>query len=138
MSNYRELEAKFKQYRSRVTRGTEAAMRRTAAKMTKDMREHVPVDTGALKASIRYSVSKATGEVVVRIHANAQSPEGTKYAEFVEFGTGIQNEHGDGRKDWPGMAPQPFIRPAFRKYLPELQKSIQKTMRVDGIGPSGW
>lgn len=154
MSNYRELEAKFKQYRSRVTRGTEAAMRKTAAKMTKDMRENVPVDTGALRGSIRYSVSKATGEIVVRIHANAQSAEGTKYAEFIEFGTGIYNQHGDGRKTpwvvsavvhgvprtWTthGMVAHPFIRPAFRKYLPELQKSIQRTMRVDGIGPSGW
>lgn len=149
MSDYRELTAHFKQYRSRVTRNTETALRTAAAKMTREMRATVPVDTGALKSSIRYSVSKATGEIVVRIHANAQGGNGAKYAEFIEFGTGIYNEHGGGRatpwivtavvhgqlRTWKthGMRPQPFIRPAFRKYAPELQKMIRESMRVDGM-----
>ena len=131
MSDYRQLQAHFKQYRSRVTRNTEAYMRKVAAEMTKDMRDRVPVDTGTLKGSIRYAVSKKYGEITVRIHANAKSPEGTKYAEFVEFGTGPYNEHGDGRPDWHGMKPQPFVRPAFAAHKHELQKMIQQTMRVD-------
>ena len=147
MSNYRELAAHFKQYRSRVTRNTEAAMRKAAAEMTKDMRARVPVDTGNLKNSIRYAVSKRYGEIVVRIHANAEN-EGTKYAEFIEFGTGIYNEHGDGRttpwivtakvhgtaRTWKtsGMKAQPFIRPAFAAHKGQLQKMIQQSMRVDG------
>lgn len=147
MSNYRELMAHFKQYRSRVTRNTEAVMRSVAADMTKDMRARVPVDTGNLKNSIRYSVSKKYGEITVRIHANATSEGGTKYAEFIEFGTGIYNEHGDGRttpwvvsatvhgtpRTWTtrGGKPQPFIRPAFAAHKHKLQKMIQQTMRVD-------
>ena len=150
MSNYREIAASFKQYRSRVTRGTEAAIRKAAGLMTNEMRATVPVDTGALKTSIRYSVVKKNGEVIARIHANASGQNGAKYAEFIEFGTGIYNEHGDGRRTpwvvtatvhgttrtWrtSGMRAHPFIRPAFQKYKPQLQKSIQQTMRVDG-GP---
>lgn len=146
MSNYRELSAHFKQYRSRVTRNTETALRTAAAKMTKEMRATVPKDTGALRSSIMYRVSKKTGEIIVRIHAHAKSAEGTEYAEFIEFGTGIYNEHGDGRKTpwivtavvhgeprtWKtqGMKAHPFIRPAFRKYAPELQKMIRESMRV--------
>lgn len=148
MSDYRELEAHFKQYRSRVTRNTESAMRRAAAAMTKDMRARVPVDTGDLKNSIRYAISKRTGEIIVRIHANARGENGAKYAEFVEFGTGIYNQHGDGRqtpwvvtatvhgqvRTWTtrGMKAHPFIRPAFAAHKGELQKMIAASMRVDG------
>lgn len=117
--------------------------------MTEEMRRTVPVDTGNLQGSIRYSTVSRGGEIIARIHANALAADGqTKYAEFIEFGTGAYNEHGDGRKEpwvvtavvhgqlrtWKthGNKAHPFIRPAFRKYKGELQKSIQKTMKVDG------
>ena len=153
MSNYRELSAHFKQYRSRVTRNTKEAMKSAARKMTAEMRATVPVDTGTLKRSIRFrGPFNENGHYVVRIYANAESKgdKPAKYAEFIEFGTGIYNEHGDGRThDLPwtvtavvhgklvtwktkGMRAQPFIRPAFRKYAPELQQMIQQSMRVDG------
>lgn len=149
MSDYRELTAHFKQYRSRVTANTEASMKNVAAKMTKAMRETAPKDTGNLGRKIRYSTSHEGGHIIIRIHCYARGKNGAKYAEFVEFGTGIYNEHGDGRatpwivtavvhgqlRTWKthGMRPQPFIRPAFRKYAPELQKMIRESMRVDGM-----
>lgn len=79
-----------------------------------------PVRLGNLKNSIDYVVDES--ELIGYIGARAE------YAVFVEFGTGEFAENGQGRKggwvykdpsgEWHftyGQAPQPYLRPAFRK-----------------------
>lgn len=86
----------------------------------------VPVSTSKLKQSISYQVDQA--ELVGYVGAN------TEYAVYVEFGTGEFAENGMGRKggwvykdpkgEWHftyGMAPQPFLRPAFRQSKAQVQ-----------------
>lgn len=82
---------------------------------------------GALKQSINYVVDMASKTVTV----------GTAlmYAIYVELGTGIFAENGDGRQTpwvWRdqngkyhftrGMKPQPFIRPAVDNHLDEYKQ----------------
>jgi len=68
-----------------------------------EAKDIVPVDTGALQASIRKSV---TGQGMnVRIAPN------TYYAGYVEFGT------------WK-MQARPYMRPAFSRYEPELMREL--------------
>lgn len=73
----------------------------------------VPVDTGALKASVATSVEwvgkRVTGYVTY----------GAYYAAYVEFGTGRRGSSSAGagpypyNQNWPGMVAQPYVRPAL-------------------------
>ena len=82
---------------------------------------------GALKASLTYVVSVA--KKTVTIGSNLL------YSIWVELGTGIFAEKGNGRKTpwvWMdfngkfhatrGMAPRPFLRPAVEDHIKELQE----------------
>lgn len=82
---------------------------------------------GALKASLTYVVSAA--QKTVTIGSNLF------YSVYVELGTGIYAEKGNGRKKpwvWKdfngkwhftrGMAPRPFLRPAVEEHIDELRE----------------
>lgn len=99
---------------------------------------------GALKASLTYVVSAA--QKTVTIGTNAQSDSGkwpngynaqpSPYPIYVELGTGVYAENGDGRKEpwywydiktkqWHftrGVKPRPFLRPAVEDHIKELQE----------------
>lgn len=91
---------------------------------------------GALKASLTYAVSLAEKTVTVG--------SALLYALYVELGTGIFAEKGNGRQTpwvWKdqngkyhftlGMKPQPFLRPAVTEHLDELRE-IAITEAEDG------
>jgi HK97 gp10 family phage protein len=143
MSDYRELIERVTVYRQRVDRRLTQALRDCGKEATADMRSNVPVDTGNLKRSIRYRVVRTAEGPQLRIYANATSFNskggGTvKYAEFVEYGTGVYNQHGDGRqtpwivnavvhgveRTWTtrGNVAQPFIRPAMAKFRARFRR----------------
>jgi hypothetical protein len=73
----------------------------------------VAVATGALKASgktrVEWTGQRVTGYIVY----------GMFYAGYVEFGTGRRGAASPGagpfpyRQSWPGMAAQPYCRPAL-------------------------
>lgn len=82
---------------------------------------------GALKQSLTYITDAASRTVTVG--------SALLYALYVELGTGIFAEKGDGRKTpwiWKdqngkyhftrGMAPRPFLRPAVEEHIKELQE----------------
>lgn len=82
---------------------------------------------GALKQSLTYITDAASKTVTVG--------SALLYALYVELGTGIFAEKGDGRKTpwvWKdqngkyhftrGMAPRPFLRPAVEDHIKELQE----------------
>lgn len=147
MKDYRQLAAFMRLYKSRVTDRTYKTMVKVATEVRDDAKKLVPVDTGALRDSIAVDTQWDAHGITFHIKANARS-NGVKYAEFVEFGTGIYNEHGDGRKTpWKyqkrdgtwvttrGSRPHPFIRPAFRAHMGELTQYMRKAIRVDGGAP---
>lgn len=77
------------------------------------------VDTGNLKESISYVIKPKDGEIIVTLRV-------PKYGIYLEYGTGVYAEGGNGRKtQWryqrddggwittEGNAPKPFLRPAL-------------------------
>ncbi|MBQ7439054.1 MAG: HK97 gp10 family phage protein [Paludibacteraceae bacterium] len=104
-----------------------------------------PVETGALMNSIHKEIKKEASRVVVDIIADASNPvTGECYGDFVEYGTGIHRETGDGRKDaWSykdakgvwhttkGQAPQPFMRPAIQQHTARLEKRLKALVLED-------
>lgn len=69
---------------------------------------YCPVDTGALRESITTEVDASGSTVVGKVGPHMF------YASFVEYGTGRRGDPAvPHNQDWPGMAPQPFMRPAL-------------------------
>ena len=89
-----------------------------------------PKDTGALRRSITSKVDGLTGTVFTPL----------EYAPYVEYGTGLFAENGNGRKDVPwnyqddkgewhstrGQKPQPFMRPALNENRTEIIRIIKE------------
>jgi len=90
-------------------------LREQAKTVRDDARTRVPVDTGALQRSIRYSVSKKN--VAASIHAGGKKVNGTDtfYAQFIEFGT----------KNKPA---RPFLYPAGRAHENETRSKLMQVL----------
>jgi HK97 gp10 family phage protein len=68
-----------------------------------------------------------------------------EYAPYVEFGTGLFAEAGDGRKDVPwmyqddkgdwhstsGMKPRPYMRPALDENREEIKRILKEGITGD-------
>lgn len=97
----------------------EGALGRACALVERSAKQKAPKGTGELRRSITSKVSGTTGTVFTPL----------EYAPYVEYGTGLFAEAGNGRKDVPwhyqddegnwhttsGMHPQPFMRPALEE-----------------------
>lgn len=89
------------------------------------------IDTGRLRGSIKHEL---TGPNEVTIGSNVE------YGIYVEMGTGLFAENGDGRKDVPwhyqdeegnwhttsGQHPKPFLRPALTDNEELIEEMIQQ------------
>jgi HK97 gp10 family phage protein len=126
-------------------------LRAGAKVMAEQARTYVPVRSGALRKSIRYSVRLKNGTVVATIRAGSVK---AYYAQIVEFGSAqhfIRPKNKDAllvsgkpvaTVNHPGSKQTPYMRPAFdhasddaiaavanyiRNRLPiELNKHVQK------------
>ena len=94
------------------------ALGQACALVERSAKQKAPKDTGELRRSITSKVEGLTGIVFTPL----------EYSTFVEYGTGIHAEGGNGRKDVPwaykdektgeliwtkGQEPQPYMRPAL-------------------------
>ena len=109
-----------------------AAVERACALLEREAKKKAPKDTGALRRSITSEVSYEGEDVVGVVYTPLE------YAPYVEYGTGLFAEGGDGRKDVPwryqddegnwhstsGQHPQPFMRPAFDENKDKIAKII--------------
>lgn len=112
-----------------------------AASMKQRLSDGGHIDTGNLYNSINHKTEADDKKITSCITIDAVSDNGAWYAEFLEYGTGIYNENGDGRttpwryKDregnWhttQGMEADPFIRPSIAEHLGELEQGIEHTL----------
>ena len=89
------------------------AARAAAALVLERSQQIVPVDTGELKASGKIVERQTDKTVVAEIVYTAE------HAAYVEFGTGQRGAGSPGagpypyNPNWPGMAAQPYLRPAI-------------------------
>lgn len=122
----------------------EAAVQRRAEAIGEDMaavmRERVPVDTGALRDSIRVEPDPDNNGAVVKAGGTpeTQRPSGRKghvfdQALMVEYGTAPhQNATNAGRRQraraarstHPGTPAQPFFNPVVNEYRGRIRKEL--------------
>jgi hypothetical protein len=100
------------------------------------MRQRVPVDTGALRASIKPHIIESTDTRLV----DDVGPE-VEYGPFIEYGTGVYAEGGKGRKGgwrykdkngWHftmGMRPQPYMRPTIDEDGDKIISAIEAAIK---------
>ncbi len=105
------------------TKKIEAAVKKACLLIEGEARKNAPKNTGELRRSIESKVEIEGKEVVGTIFTPLE------YAPYIEFGTGLFAEGGNGRKDVPwyyqddkgewhstsGMKPHPFMRPALEE-----------------------
>ena len=104
-----------------------------AAMLVQGSAKHkAPVDSGALRQSIRADKAKIQGENVTdTVSTNLE------YAPYVEFGTGSRGQSTNTntevevsyRSDWRGNKAQPFLWPALRENRNNSIKVIREEVR---------
>ena len=97
-----------------------------------EAKKKAPKGNGDLRRSITSKVEGDTGKIFTTL----------EYAPYVEYGTGLFAENGNGRKDVPwvyetedgqffttyGMQPQPFMRPALNNNIEKIKKAIGEAL----------
>ena len=115
-------------------------MGKACAIVERSAKENAPKGTGELRRSI-------TSEVVIDEDGNVAGLVYTplEYAPYVEYGTGIFAEDGNGRKDVPwhykddegnwhstsGMKPRPFLRPALEDNREKVILALKEGLNGD-------
>jgi HK97 gp10 family phage protein len=98
-----------------------------------------PKDNGELRRSIASEV-RNEGDAIVGV---VYTP--LEYAPYVEYGTGLFAEGGNGRKDVPwhykddkgewhstsGQKPQPFLRPALEENREQITRLLREGLTSD-------
>lgn len=127
------------------------ALAESADEITAMQRQLVPVDSGDLRASIRWQWGVARGFVLGGVARGTVTLKGdiaisvvagddkAFYARWVEFGvaaqtagTRITNRSGRRRKSQrttAGQPAQPFFFPPYRALRPRIRRRIRKAMR---------
>ncbi len=102
------------------------------SEMAQSARRLAPIDTGALRQSIRKRRGEELGETTVTA--------GVRYAAYMEFGTGGLVEvppelqdiairfKGSGKKRID-IRPRPFMWPSLLRQRPILQNDLEKFLR---------
>lgn len=106
-----------------------AALSKACALVERTAKQNAPKGNGALRNSITSTVEGDKGIVYTPL----------EYAPYVEYGTGLFAEGGNGRKDVPwsyqdekgewhtteGMQPHPFLRPALEDNRAEIVRLLK-------------
>lgn len=111
------------------------ALTKSALLVEADAKINCPVDTGLLRSSITHNVYDDYAEVGTNY----------SYAPYVEHGTGLFAEAGNGRQtpwsyqdadgQWHttiGQQPQPFLRPALDANKQKIEQIFQDEIQSGG------
>lgn len=110
-----------------------AAMKKATLLVERSAKQKVPKGTGELGRSITSDVEVDSNEVRGIVYTPLE------YAPYIEFGTGLFAEAGDGRKDVPwcykddqgewhstsGQPPRPFMRPALNENREQIKRLLE-------------
>jgi HK97 gp10 family phage protein len=102
-------------------------------------KQKAPKDNGPLRRSITSEVRKEGRDIVGVVYTPLE------YAPYVEYGTGLFAEGGNGRKDVPwhykddkgewhttsGQKPQPFLRPALEENREQITRLLREGLTGD-------
>lgn len=121
------------------TKKIELAVKQACALVEGEAKKNAPKGTGELRRSIQSKVETEGKEVIGTVFTPLE------YAPYVEYGTGLFAEGGNGRKDVPwnyqddegewhstrGMQPQPFMRPALSDNRDKVIRIIKEGILND-------
>ena len=113
------------------------AIEKSCALVERKAKEKAPKGTGELRRSITSKVERSNGEIVGIVFTPLE------YAPYVEYGTGLFAEGGNGRKDVPwryqddkgewhttsGQHPHPYMRPALTESREEILRIIKEALK---------
>jgi len=139
------LKKKLEDMKSRVDSSIKAGVHAGVVILQKSAQDKCPVDTGTLKKNIKTAEELVSPGVARGIFYVDVS--GAPYGIYIEYGTGIYAENGDGRKTrWSykngdgvwvstvGARAQPFMRPALDQ---DGQNAIDTAKRITIEGIKG-
>ncbi len=120
------------EFEDKIIKGVKRVIVETAEMAVAQMKALAPFDEGNLKRSIEveYSPDGLRAKIIV----------GASYSVFLEYGTGIYAEDGNGRKDpwvyWSdklnryvytrGIRAQPFFHPSFESAAQFFTREMNK------------
>lgn len=116
-----------------------SAMGKACALVERSAKQKAPRGTGELSRSITSKVDVENGEVTGLVFTPVE------YAPYVEYGTGLFAEGGNGRKDVPwcyqddkgewhstsGMPPHPYMRPAIDENREQILRILKEGLGND-------
>lgn len=119
--------------------GLEAALGRACALVERSAKQNAPKGTGELRRSITSKVENDGEGLVGKVFTPLE------YAPYVEYGTGLFAEGGNGRKDVPwnyrddegewhttsGMKPRPYLRPALHENREQIIRLLREGILND-------
>lgn len=133
--NFDNLEDFISDLEKRVENNGIAAVGKACALVERDAKMLAPRDTGELRRSITSKVEDVDGDAVGTVFTPLE------YAPYVEFGTGLFAEGGNGRKEVPwayedektgeliwtsGQHPQPYLRPALENNREKIIEIVKE------------
>ena len=115
------------------------AMGKACAFVEGEAKKKAPKDIGDLRRSIESRVEGNGNDITGVVSTPLE------YAPYVEFGTGLFAEDGDGRKDVPwcyqdekgewhstrGQKPKPFLRPALHENRETILRILKGGLKSD-------
>lgn len=91
--------------------------------------EYAPVDTGALRDSIRVDVDQ-----VALTSVRGAITVGVPYGAYVEYGTGRRGGAAPyAHTDKPGQSPQPYMRPAIDESKDAIEDLFRDNLKVESL-----
>ena len=118
------------------TAALEKSLAAAALLVESSAKQNAPKDTGALRRSITSKVEGLEGIIYTPL----------EYAPYIEYGTGLFAEKGNGRKEVPwsyqddegkwhstnGLKPQPFMRPSLDENRQKIVDTLKEGVMNDG------
>lgn len=118
------------------TAALKKSLEAAALLVERSAKQKAPKDTGALRRSITSKVEGLEGIIYTPL----------EYAPYIEYGTGLFAEKGNGRKEVPwnyqddegkwhstsGLKPQPFMRPSLDENRQKIVDTLKEGVMNDG------
>ena len=107
-----DLANNFAKYGNRILAAAQRGITKAAIKITGDAKTLSPVDTGLLRKSLFYRVTRESRQVLGVVGTNVE------YAAFQEFGTSR-------------MEPQPYMKPALDQNKENTVNLVRNEIRKE-------
>lgn len=129
-----DLDGMVKRLEDRIDSNEEEVLKKACAVVERNAKQLATKgETGELARTITFTIVEENGEKAGLVFSPLE------YAPYVEYGTGLFAENGNGRKEVPwfyqdekgawhktsGMHPHPFLRPALQQSRKQIDRIVK-------------